>query len=259
MGSAEAGDSQVAALEAASEMAKNITIEEFGKRVEEALGGRLISLLLYGSAARSGGSSGKPRGANTLLICEPVDPSVLAALEAPTAAWTRSSHPAPIVLSLREWRTSSDAFAIEYEDIRAAHRLIAGRDPWNGISVRREDVQRQLEQELMGKLVRLRQAYLAAAGDRRRLTLLVTQSASGFFTMLRTLLRLMGKAVPDDAGGLLRAAGTAAGFATEALAPVAAHLEGRADLSLGPRDPLAAAYLAAVARTAEFVNDHPLT
>lgn len=240
-------------------MARQISIEEFGRQVAAALGDRLVSLLLYGSAARLGGGSGKARGTNTLLICDPLDPTVLAALETPTKPWTRSGHPAPIVLSLREWRSSSDVFAIEYEDIRAAHRLIAGRDPWDGIAVRQEDVQRQLEQELMGKLVRLRQAYVAAAGDRRRLTVLVTQSASGYFTMLRTLLRLMRRAVPDDAEGLLRAAGSVAGFAPEALVPIAAHLEGRIDLSLGSRDPLAEAYLAAVTRTAEFVNDHSLT
>lgn len=240
-------------------MARHITIEEFARQLAVALGDRLVSLVLYGSAARLGGDSGGAKRVNTLLICDPVDPSALAALEGPTAAWARSGHPAPIILSLREWRASSDAFAIEYEDIRAAHRLIAGRDPWVGISVRREDVQRQLESELVGKLVRLRQAYVAAGGDRRQLTALVTQSASGFWTMQRTLLRLLGKPVPADAEALLRAVGAVAGFAPDALVPIAAYLEGRATLSLGMRDPLAAAYLAAVARTAEFVNDHSLT
>jgi hypothetical protein len=241
-------------------MAKRIDVEEFGRTVATALGDRLVSLILYGSVARSSAAvSGRGGGANTLLICDPVDPAVLSALEGPTAAWVRSGHPAPIILSLREWRTSADAFAIEYEDIRAAHRVIAGRDPWAGITVRREDVQRQLEQELMGKLVRLRQVYVAAAGDAGRLTALVAQSASGFFTMLRTLLRLMGRPVPADADALLKAAAAAAGFPPEALQPVAAYVEGRGKLSLGGRDPLAAAYLAAVARTAEFVNDHSLT
>lgn len=242
-------------------MAKHTSIEEFGRSVAAALGERLVSLVLYGSAARAGdagsrgGRRGRGGGANTLLICDPVDPAVLTALEEPTTAWTRSGHPAPIILSIKEWRTSSDAFAIEYEDIRAAHRLIAGRDPWQGISVRREDVQRQLEQELMGKLVRLRQSYVAAAGDAGQLTALVAQSASGFFTMLRTLLRLADRAVPAEAESLLKAAGAAAGFAAEPLLPLADHLEGRTELELGKRDPLAAAYLAAVARTAAFVND----
>jgi len=237
-------------------MTTRFSVEEFARRLEVALGGRLVSVLLYGSAARLGGGRDGPRGANILIICDPVDPSVLAALEAPIAAWTHGGHPAPIVLSLHEWRTSSDVFAIEYDDLRAAHQLIAGRDPWAGITVRREDVQRQLELELMGKLVQLRQAYVAAAGDRGRLTLLVDRSASGFFTMLRTLLRFMGKPVPGDTESLLRTAAALAGFAPDALAPVAAHVEGRAPLKLRERDPLAAAYLDAVARTAAFVNDH---
>src|SRR2546430_13441257 len=44
-------------------------------------------------------------------------------------------------------------------DIREAHRLLAGRDPWRGVTVQREHLRRQLEHELMGKLGRLRPAY----------------------------------------------------------------------------------------------------
>src|SRR3989442_10849788 len=73
-------------------------------------------------------------------------------------AWTRAGHTAPLILSEREWRESADAFPIEYEDMRDAHRLLAGRDPWPGIQVDRGQLRRQLEHELMGKLVRLRQA-----------------------------------------------------------------------------------------------------
>ncbi|PYP53685.1 MAG: hypothetical protein DMD45_00980 [Gemmatimonadetes bacterium] len=47
--------------------------------------------------------------------------------------WTKGGHPAPLILTEREWRESADAFPIEYEDMRDAHRLLAGRDPWPGI------------------------------------------------------------------------------------------------------------------------------
>ena len=229
------------------------SVEEFGRQVTAALGGRLVSLLLYGSAARGGPGAGRA-STNTLLICDGVDERVFAALAPLVAAWERGGHPPPIILSEREWHGSADAFAIEYEDIRAAHRVVTGRDPWPGVSVRREDVQRQLEHELVGKLVRLRQGYVGALDNGRRLTQLVTASASGFLTMLRTTLRLSGTAVPDTPAEVVLAAAAVVGFPAADLADVVAHVEGRAVLALAPRDLRAVAYLEAVARTADYVN-----
>jgi hypothetical protein len=120
--------------------------------------------------------------------------------------------------------------------------------------VRREDVQRQLEYELVGKVVRLRQGYVRALDDGRRLTQLVAASASGFLTMLRTTLRLAGTPVPKTPAELVLAAAAVVGFPATDLADVVAHVEGRAPLALGPGDPRAGAYLEAVARTADYVN-----
>ena len=233
------------------------SVEEFGQQVAAALGGRLISLLLYGSAAR-GSEGAAPRAAatvfDTLLICDGVDERLLATLAPIVAAWQRGGHPPPVILSEAEWRGSSDAFAIEYDDIRAAHRVVAGRDPWPGVSVRREDAQRQLEHELLGKLVRLRQGYVGSLDDGGRLTALVAGSASGFLTMLRTTLRLAETPVPGTPAEVVLAAAAVVGFPAASLADVVAHVERRAPLALRARDPRAATYLDAVARTADYVN-----
>lgn len=229
------------------------TAQTFARDVEAALGGRLGALLLYGSAAR-GTHVSRGAGLNTLLVCDVVDEALFGALEPVVRTWTRAGHPAPLIFTEQELQDSSDAFAIEYEEIRQSHRLLAGRDPWPGITVRREDLRRQLEFELMGKLVRLRQAYAASRSDAKRLTEIVVGSASAFFTMLRSMLRLSGRPVPVEADDVVREAAAVAGFPPTALDDLVAHVRGRAQLSLAPRDPRAAAYLATVARTAEFVN-----
>lgn len=235
-------------------MAETIpSVDDLATRIAAALGGRLVCLLVYGSAARPGAPSSST-GVDTVLIADGVDQRLLDDLSATVAPWVRAGHPPPIVLSESEWQASSDAFAIEYEDMRAAYRLVAGRDPWPGVTVQREDVQRQLEHELVGKLVRLRQGYVGAQSDGRRLTALVAASASGFLTMLRTTLRLAGTPVPASAAEVVLAAAAVIGFPASDLADVVAHVEGRARLSLGPRDPRAAAYLEAVAKTADYVN-----
>jgi len=231
-----------------------MTLDTFAQQVATALGGRLVSLLVYGSAARAGGSARRDGSIDTLLIADGVDERLLSTLAPVVSAWEKAGHPAPIILSDREWHGSADAFAIEYEDIRAAHRIVAGRDPWNDVTVRHEDVQRQLEHELIGKLVRLRQAYTGALHDGRRLTTLIAGSAASFLTMLRTTLRLAGTPVPETAAEVVLAGAAVIGFPARDLDDVVRHLDGRAPLALQPRDPRAAAYLEAVARTADYVN-----
>src|SRR2546422_10814817 len=164
-------------------MASHLTVEQFAAEVARALGARLVALLLYGSWAR--GTHVPDRSdVNTLLLCDTVDDALFATLAPAMRAWTRAGHPAPLILTEREWRQSADAFPIEYEDMREAHRLLAGRDPWPGIQVDREQLRRQLEHELMGKLVRLRQAYAALQEDPKRLPPDGRGGSGGFFTPL---------------------------------------------------------------------------
>jgi hypothetical protein len=217
-----------------------------------ALGPRLVTLLLYGSTAR--GVPDARADVNTLLVCDAVDEGLFRAIEPAVRAWVRAGHPAPLIFTEQEWRDSSDAFPIEYEEIRHAHRLLAGRDPWAGISVRRDDLRRQLEHELAGKLVRLRQAYAAFQGDPKRLRETIVGTTAGFFTMLRSALRLSGRTPPHAMEELVREAAALIGFPASALDDVVAHVRGGARLALTPHDSRAAAYLAAVARTAEYVN-----
>src|SRR2546421_54500 len=136
-------------------MASQLTIDTLGDAVQRALGPRLVALLLYGSAAR-GTHVPKRADVNTLLICDGVDEGLFDALGPVVRVWTKAGHRAPLIFTEREWRQSADAFPIEYEDMREAHRLLAGRDPWPGIQVDREHLRRQLAHEMMGKLVRLR-------------------------------------------------------------------------------------------------------
>ena len=234
-------------------MASKLTVEQFGAEVARALGERLVTLLLYGSWAR--GTHRPDRSdVNTLLICDAVDAALFEALAPAVRAWTRAGQPAPLILTEREWRESADAFPIEYEDMREASRVLAGRDPWAGIQVDHGQLRRQLEHELMGKLVRLRQGYAALHEDPKQLARVVVGSAGGFFTMLRSVLRLAGRPVPASPAELVRSAAALVGFTADALAPLVQHAMGGPIPRLTKGDPLATAYLAAVARTADYVN-----
>jgi hypothetical protein len=227
------------------------TPDSFAQAIASALGPRLVALVLYGSAAR--GEVPGDAGANTVLVADAVDEALFEGLEPALRPWIRAGHPAPLVFSDAEWRESAAVFAIEFDEMREAHRVLAGRDPFDGIVVRRDDVRRQLEAEVCGKLVRLRQAYATWRSDGRSLTRVVVASTPGVLTMLRTVLRLSGASVPRDAEGVIRAAAALVGFAPTLFADVVAPAR-NARLKLVPRDPRAAAYLDVLARTAEFVD-----
>lgn len=216
-----------------------MSLKTFAEQVGAALGDRLVTLLLYGSAAREQGAGSREQPTiNTLLIVTDdagATEELYAPLAKPVRAWTAAGHPPPLILTEREWRDSTDAFPIEYEDIRAGHRVLAGRDPWHGIRVQPEHVRRQLEHELMGKLVHLRQAYAAAWHHPKRRAEVVRGSRPGFLTMLRAVLRLAGRVPPSAPEALVRDAGALIGFAPDALTEPAAYLD-------------------AVTRTAEYVN-----
>ena len=215
-----------------------MSLDSFAQEMTKALGPRLVSLLLYGSAARDGSVGGGGADAsnmNTLLIVDGVERDLFAPLAAPVRQWVGAGHPPPIILTQHEWRDSADAFPIEYDDIREGHRVLAGRDPWHGIRVDRNAVRRQLEHELMGKLVHLRQVYAAEWGKPKRLAEVVRGTRPGFLTMLRAVLRLAGRPAPATPEVLVRDAAALIGFSTDGLT-----------------DPLA--YLDAMTRTADYVN-----
>ena len=211
-----------------------MSLDNFAQEMTKALGPRLVSLLLYGSAARDG-SGADASNMNTLLIVDRADRDLFAPLVAPVRQWVSAGHPPPIILTEREWRDSADAFPIEYDDIREGHRVLSGRDPWHGIRVDRNAVRRQLEHELMGKLVYLRQVYAAQWNKPKRLAEVVRATWAGFLTMLRAVLRLAGRSATAAPEVLVRDAGALIGFPTDGLT-----------------EPLA--YLDAMTRTAEYVN-----
>lgn len=241
-----------AAQEGASNVA-NMTVDQFADSVRGAVGARLVSLVVFGSAARRNITD----SVDTLVICDRVDSGLLASLAGASGSWIKAGHPAPLVFSESEWRDSADAFAIEFLDAKAHHKVLAGRDPWAGVSIADEDVRRQLEHELRGKVVRLRQAFLATSGNPAALGNAIAGSVAGFLTMLRALLRVSGEEAPAERTALVAAAAARVGFDAGPVTALALAARERKAPKLNPDDPQVVGYLTAVTRTAEYVNALP--
>ncbi len=229
------------------------SVEEFGARIVAALGDNLVSLVLFGSAARGTHVEGRS-DLNLLLLVRDATVASLHAATPVVAEWTKGGEPPPLIFAEREWRAAADVFAIEMEDMRTAHRLLAGRDPFEGLTTRRADLRRELEHEVRGKVLRLRTEYAAAAADGKALGRLLVHSAGTFFVLFRAALRLTGGVPPSDDAALVKETAAATGLDQAAFEWVLAALGGRNPAPLQAYDPIAGKYVDAVERLADWVD-----
>lgn len=163
------------------------------EELRAAAGPRLLSVVLYGSAAR-GDYRERASDLNLLLVLDDLGPATLEAIAPAVRRWTRRGQPVPRLFTPALLADSADAFPIEFLDIRAGHRVLHGDDPVAGLAIRRDHLRLQCEREMKEKLMRLREAYLFAHGRPRALRALLAASSGAFTALFRGCLFLMGEA-----------------------------------------------------------------
>jgi len=184
--------------------------------------GQGYSAVLYGSGARGDWVPGRS-DINLMLIADALSPAVLRSLAGPFAAWRKTEYEPPLVVTRAEWNRASDAFPIEIADMRAGYQVLRGTDPLAGLVVDGAHLRVALEREFRGKLLRLRQGYVASASDPAALGALAGRSAGTLMVLLRALLTLLGRSVPRDPLQLGVAGAEALGVDSEPLLHVFRH------------------------------------
>ncbi len=224
-------------------------VRPFLKQVDSALGDG-YSAVLYGSAARGDFVPGRS-DLNFMLITDDLSPARLSGLGGAFAGWRKSGYDPPLVILRSEWARATDVFPIEITDMRSGYEVLRGPDPVAGLQAAPGDLRAALEREFRGKLLRLRQGYVAAAADPAALGELAGRSAGTYLVLLRALLVLLGRAVPSDPAQVAAAAAAAMAMDGEPLLNVVRHRAER-----GWRCPPAEfeRYLDAVARAATFLD-----
>jgi len=177
----------------ASETDKRLA--ELTAKLEKAFGARLLSAVLYGSAA-SGELHGRFSDLNVLCVLPTIGPEELRLAE-PVIRWWRSlENPSPLFLSEEELHNSTDCFAIEFHDIVECHRVLAGKDLVKDLVIDDSFYRGQVEHELRAKLLRLRQKAGGLLSEPAMLVLLMGESVSTFCNLARHALRLAGETAP---------------------------------------------------------------
>jgi hypothetical protein len=130
----------------------------------------------------------------SLVLVGSLDLDDLNACAARVSSWSRAGAATPLVITSGDFARSLDAFPIEYGEIIEAHDVVFGLDPFNGLSIRREDLRRACEVQAKSHLLHLRENYIESGGRPHDIEQLVRESAPGFTALLRHLARLEGHA-----------------------------------------------------------------
>lgn len=237
-------------------MAKKMSVEELVQRLRAAYGEGLACVAVYGSAAR--GEQISPReNVNVLVLVDAIDMARLAR-EAPVARdWQKGGNPAPLTLTLQEWRNSADIFPMEYADILAHHRVVYGSLPSDGIEVRREDLRIQLEHEATSKLLRLRHAVLAEGTESAALIGIMAESVPVIAVLLRAALRCAGEEPPAQTSEVIDRVQQRLGLDVRPFRAALQHVRGQRPVAKQEAFLLMDEYLSAVAALASWANKGP--
>ncbi len=170
--------------------------EKLAQELEKACGTRLKSVILYGSAA-AGDHSGKQSDYNVLVVVEELGIDTLNALSKTATVWSKAGNPAPLLFTEERLAQATDVFPIELLDITECHKVLLGDDVVQGLDICKGNLRLQIEHELRGALIRLRQSYLLTQGKEKAVADLMIQSLSTFLVLFRAALRLIEEPVPQ--------------------------------------------------------------
>jgi len=168
-------------------------LEDLVTRLRKAERERLVSVILYGSAA-AGNHHAEYSDLNVLCVLTRVTPSELADAEPIFKWWRAQGNPSPLLLSEQEVLTSTDCFPIEFHDMQERRQVLFGKDVIEGLPVEKTFYRAQIEMELRSKLLRLRQKAAGVITDKQALLKLMIDSVSNFLVLARHALLVSGTA-----------------------------------------------------------------
>jgi hypothetical protein len=211
-------------------------------RLQRAHGDNLRAVVIYGSAA--GNDRRQNRDVNVLVLVGALDIAALDREAAVAQAWAKAGNPPPLTLTEDEWGESADIFPMEYADILEHHRVLFGALPHEDRVIDREHLRLQLEQQVMGKLIQLRQGILEASGRRGGLLELLERSLSTFMVLFRATVRLHGERPPPTSEAVCERVAALSGVDTSPFVRMVRHASGIARVSAADAPALLDRYLA---------------
>ncbi len=227
-------------------------LQELVTRLQEACGNDLVSVVLFGSAAREDFHE-EFSDVNVLVALQQLQPESFAAISQVLRWWSQEEKlRPPLIMTVEELRESADVFAIEFLDIKSSHKTLFGQDVAAAIDVPMNLHRIEVEHELRTTLLRLRHHLLLSPGHEEELRAVLAKSISSVLTLFRHALIALGENPPHAKPQLLQRAGDVFGFD---MVPLQSILELRSG-DLHPKNlrELYHAYMSAIQRVAHELD-----
>lgn len=228
-------------------------LKELVTRLERSFHDRLVSVILYGSAAGEDHHT-KFSELNVLWVLKEITPRELSEAEPILKWWRERGHAVPTLMSEEEVHHSADCFPIEFRDMKDRRKILYGPDVIADVKIEGRFYRAQVEHELRAKLFRLRQQGARLLSDPVALLKLQIDSVSTFCVLGRHALVAAGLEAKTERRAVIRQLSDTLRMD---VTPFEILLDVREDKSgVDPGDPgeLFARYLECIRRLIEFVD-----
>lgn len=170
-------------------------LEQYVTTLRELFGQNLVSIALYGSAARDDYVPGVSN-LNVLVVLQ--DAHIKQVKQAASVSrQMRDKHAIePRFMSLEMIQDASDVLPIAFLDMQEHYILLHGQDMLKDVTIQRRNLRAQCEYQLRFALLRMRHLYLFSSHDQIRMTRQLTDSFTKFLHLLKSLFRLQGQEPP---------------------------------------------------------------
>jgi len=189
----------------------------FLSRLIKAIEEDILSVFIYGSAS---GENFIPKVSdiNSAIVLRTAGLELLEKILKITMTIHNKRIIAPLVLTKQHISSSLDVFPIEFLEMKDNYVVLFGEDPLESIVVETHHARLFCEQQLKGKLIRIRQGYLESRDKKSVIEILLKDSLNTLIPVFRTILRLKSIKPPVDKGEVLNVMGKTFDVKTDAMA-----------------------------------------
>lgn len=166
-------------------------LDSLVEKLTAAFGDRIISVVLYGSAA-AGDWQQHASDLNIMCVLSAITVQEMKLAEPIFEWWIKQGNLPPVLMTEQEVARSADCFPMEFHDIQERRRVLLGRDVAAGLNIDFTYYRAFVERELRSKQMRLRQKSVELLGQSDRLVKLMLDSISTFCALGRHAL-ILGK------------------------------------------------------------------
>jgi len=171
------------------------TFDAFCEDVKAVYGTKIRSVVVYGSIVSNEFIKNRSN-INILIILDKVHFDTLTHALGLVRKWKHKAKIFPIIIDQDYINKSVDVFPIEFLDMKENNHVLYGLDVLKEVKIDLKNLKFQCEQELKGKIIRLRQAYLETGLHGPALEMVMVDSIPAIVAIFRAILRLKGKVPP---------------------------------------------------------------